>query len=148
MSLDFLGFPNHTSSEGHPERETLGYVNYTLPPKRHLCWRVRGSGCLLLLPRGPSHGLILEMCSVRNTSLCCLAHSYFCSINWLYGVHSKKPTLTSLSPPKKCQLGHPLPHSRRTPSFSAFPPSIPTLLHITALITLYNNCLVTCLSPS
>ena len=49
---------------------------------------------------------------------------------------------------KKCELDHPPPHSSKTPSLSAFPPSIPTPLHITALIMLYDNCLVTCLSFS
>lgn len=79
-----------------------------------------------LLHWAPSNGPILGIYSVRNALLHCLAHFYFCSINSLHSIHSRKPTLTStpVSLLNKSELDPPRPHSSRT-AYSIFPPFIP-----------------------
>lgn len=103
----------------------------------------------VLFPWTPSYGHVLGICSVRYTLHYGLAHSYFCSINNLYSIHSRKPTLSS---PTLClnksELDPPPPHPSRISSSSCSPSILTPALYITVLTTVYYCCLVICLSPS
>lgn len=104
----------------------------------------------VLLLWAPSYGPILGICSVRNSLRYCLDHSHFCSINSLYSIPSRKPTLTS---PALClnksEIDPSPPHSSRVSSSSSFRPSnLTPALRITAATSAYYDCLVTCLSSS